>query len=199
MLVYCLAATVTEPESALQGRERFEDLYVAYYPAIYKYVARRLRVTSASQDASDVTAEVFLTVWRRISDLPRPPGDRLWIYGVARRTVERQQRGATRWDRLHLKLRTKTVQTTPADRDDEPAVRVRAALVALKPRDRESVYLVLWDGLSHAEAAEVLGCSVNALAVRLHRARSRLRARLAPLADTPAVPADDVAETLKER
>jgi RNA polymerase sigma factor (sigma-70 family) len=190
---------VTEPENALQGRERFEDLYVAYYPAIYKYVARRLRVTSASQDAADVTAEVFLTVWRRINDVPQPPGDRLWLYGVARRTVERQQRGATRRDRLHLKLWTKTVQATPADRDDEPAVRVRAALAALKPRDRESVYLVLWDGLSHAEAAEVLGCSVNSLAVRLHRTRSRLRARLGPLADTPAVPADGVVKGLKER
>jgi RNA polymerase sigma-70 factor (ECF subfamily) len=41
---------------------------------------------------------------------------------------------------------------------------------------------VLWEELSHAEAAEVLGCSVNAVGVRLHRAKARLRDAL--LAET---------------
>lgn len=34
--------------------------------------------------------------------------------------------------------------------------------------------LVVWDGLSAAETADVLGCSVNVVQVRLHRARRRL-------------------------
>ena len=34
--------------------------------------------------------------------------------------------------------------------------------------------MVTWDELSNEEAAEVLGCSKNALAIRLHRARRRL-------------------------
>ncbi len=38
--------------------------------------------------------------------------------------------------------------------------------------------LVIWDGLSVAETAEVLRCSVNVVQVRLHRARQRLTQRL---------------------
>ena len=40
--------------------------------------------------------------------------------------------------------------------------------------------LVVWEGLSHAEAAEVMGCSINAIALRMRRAKQRLRRVLAP-------------------
>ncbi len=38
--------------------------------------------------------------------------------------------------------------------------------------------LIAWEGLEPREAATVLGCSRQALAVRLHRARKRLAAAL---------------------
>ena len=57
--------------------------------------------------------------------------------------------------------------------------RVQAAISRLKPSDRDVLSLVLWEQLSHSEAARVLGCSVNAVALRLHKARSRLRKELA--------------------
>jgi RNA polymerase sigma-70 factor (ECF subfamily) len=50
---------------------------------------------------------------------------------------------------------------------------VLAALATLGERDREVLLLHAWDGLDNAEAATVLGCSANAFAVRLHRARRR--------------------------
>lgn len=53
--------------------------------------------------------------------------------------------------------------------------RVRAAIARLREADREVLALVLWERLSHSEVAELLGCSTNAVAVRLHRARARLR------------------------
>jgi RNA polymerase sigma-70 factor (ECF subfamily) len=56
---------------------------------------------------------------------------------------------------------------------------VLAALASLKPRDREALQLVLWDELSHAEAAAVLGCTVNAFELRYRRARNRVRDAIA--------------------
>jgi RNA polymerase sigma-70 factor (ECF subfamily) len=55
---------------------------------------------------------------------------------------------------------------------------VRDAIERLRPVDREVLELVMWEGLTHAEAAQVLGCSTNAVAVRLHKARKRLQAEL---------------------
>jgi RNA polymerase sigma-70 factor (ECF subfamily) len=51
-----------------------------------------------------------------------------------------------------------------------------AAMASMKPADREALQLVLWDGLTHLEAAKVLGCSVNAFELRYRRARNAARA-----------------------
>lgn len=55
---------------------------------------------------------------------------------------------------------------------------VRASVAALPERDRAAIELHYWAGLSQAETARELGVSENALAVRLHRARERLRGLL---------------------
>ena len=49
---------------------------------------------------------------------------------------------------------------------------------SLRPRDRELVRLIAWEQLSHAEVANMLGCSVNAVAIRWHRSIKRLRNKL---------------------
>jgi RNA polymerase sigma-70 factor (ECF subfamily) len=68
--------------------------------------------------------------------------------------------------------------------------RVVAALDRLSVREREALQLVLWEELSHAEAAQVLGCSANAVAIRVHRAKTRLRRELSatelPATERPA-------------
>ena len=61
---------------------------------------------------------------------------------------------------------------------DAMSDRVVAALDRLSGREREALQLVLWDELSHADAAQVLGCSANAVAIRVHRAKARLRREL---------------------
>lgn len=53
-------------------------------------------------------------------------------------------------------------------------------MARLRAGDREVLMLVMWEGLSHAEAAEVMGCSVNAIGLRVRRAKERLRSALDP-------------------
>jgi RNA polymerase sigma-70 factor, ECF subfamily len=48
------------------------------------YAVRRLGV---ADDAGDAVADTFAVAWRRIAEVPPPPQDRLWLYGVARRVV----------------------------------------------------------------------------------------------------------------
>ncbi len=56
--------------------------------------------------------------------------------------------------------------------------RLARALRGLSSDDREALLLTYWEELSPSQAAEALGCSRAALAVRLHRARRRLRGQL---------------------
>ena len=64
---------------------------------------------------------------------------------------------------------------------DETADRVRTAVQALPPRDREAIVLRYFEGLAAAEIAAVTRQSVNAGEVRLHRARARLAGALGAL------------------
>ena len=70
------------PKASRQDYEKFEALYEANYKPIYAYIYRR--VPHSASDVPDVVSEVFATAWRRISDLPPAPQDRLWLFGVAR-------------------------------------------------------------------------------------------------------------------
>ena len=173
------------PQVSRENYAKFETLYEANYKPIYAYVYRR--VPHSSSDVPDVVSEVFATAWRRISDLPPAPQDRLWLFGVAHNCLlEHHRRWSHRLQLLsHLGAQPNRVELLETA-VDSLHLRVRAALQELRPLDREVILLVYWDGLSHVEAASVLGCSVNAVALRIKKAKARLEAKLgfsSPAAD----------------
>jgi GDPmannose 4,6-dehydratase len=150
--------------------ERFEAFYGAHRPAIAAYARRRV----SRPDAEDVVAQVFLVAWRRFEVVPPHPEDRLWLFGVARRMVADHRRSTIRRLRLHDRLKTELRE--PPDNGDSFLVlqaRMESALQALRPAEREVLQLVLWEGRNHAETAELLGCTANAVEIRYRRARAR--------------------------
>jgi RNA polymerase sigma-70 factor, ECF subfamily len=170
----------------LAREQRLEALYRRHAAAVHAYALRRVdRAT-----ADEVVAETFVVAWRRLEDVPSEPLP--WLYGVARRLVANQTRGANRRSALAARLAAQLPAT-----DSSPVTeRTLGALEALGDRDREVLLLLAWEGLSQREAAEVLGCSHAAVRVRLHRARRRLRGIVdetssAPLSGGMEVSCDD--------
>jgi RNA polymerase sigma-70 factor (ECF subfamily) len=138
-------------------RERFRLIYQASYHRILGYALRR---ASSPEDAADAVAETFLTAWRVLAN---------------------QRRGERRRSRLADRLREEMPRLMEAADPGTTAgtEAVVRALAQLREEDRDILRLAAWEGLSHGELAEVLGCSPNAAKIRLHRARKRLGARLA--------------------
>ncbi|MBO0832911.1 MAG: RNA polymerase sigma factor [Actinobacteria bacterium] len=172
-----------------QRELRFRRLYQASYRPVQAYVVNRLGMTD---DVPDVVAEVFTTAWRRLADIPAPPADRFWLYGTARRIIARRYRSASRLRNLLGRLAAERypVEQAPAWVGDLLQQRVLAALGELRPADREALLLVCWEELSYAEAGQVLGCSANAVGIRVHKAKARLRTLLDPeYAPTGPLPA----------
>ena len=155
--------------------QRFACLYREHYRSVWAYAVRRIE---RHADAADVVADVFTVAWRRLTEVPDPPADLLWLYGVARRVVAGKRRSAGRLRDLIARLQGAAVPA-PASTGDELTDRLLDAVARLRPVEREAIALVHWEQLSHGEAAQVLGCSANAVAIRVHRARSRLRQSLA--------------------
>jgi RNA polymerase sigma-70 factor (ECF subfamily) len=153
--------------------DRLEELFEVHHRALLAYAARR---TPTLTDAEDVVAEVFLVAWRRLDDVPAGDGALPWLYGVARKTIGNQRRGLFRRRRLRDRLeQTAERPTIPTPTGGQPAL---DALELLSASDQELLRLVAWEELSHAEIAAVMGISVNAVAIRLHRARARFEQAL---------------------
>lgn len=154
----------------------FEQLYERHHRAVAAYCVRRV----GASDAPDAAAEVFAVAWRRIDDIP---GDHElpWLYGVARRVVSHQWRGARRTRRL-----VERAGSVPAVELPGPDVAVvagvehqlvRDAVMQLRPIDREVLLLSAWEGLTHEEIADALGCSRATVDKRITRAKARLARR----------------------
>jgi RNA polymerase sigma-70 factor (ECF subfamily) len=130
-------------------------------------------------DAVDATAEVFLTAWRRIDDVPSNPDARLWLFGVARNVLRNQERSLRRRGRLWAKLSIARVDSDPLPETvvlrREEDREVVAALGKLRPQDREVLTLRLWEEASFDDIAVVMRCSRHAAEQRYGRALRRLR------------------------
>ncbi|MBO9568373.1 MAG: RNA polymerase sigma factor [Cellulomonas iranensis] len=126
--------------------------------------------------ADDVVTDTFLVAWRRWEDLPDDDDHRrAWVFVVARhKAAHLRARGAR-----DSALRARLAAAPWGELDDvadavTTSAHARDVLSRLRPEDREVLLLVGVEGLSPADAAAVLGCSVTAMTTRLSRARRRL-------------------------
>jgi len=164
----------------------FEALYRSHAGEVLGFLRRR----GPAADAEDLLAEVFLVAWRRRADLPDAVARRAWLFGTARRLLLAAHRGRVGGagpldDVSAADVEAADHGTVGADRR---GAAVRAALASLAEVDRELLLLTVWDGLTVAEASEVVGLLPGAGRVRLHRARRRLAAdpTLVDLLPSPA-------------
>jgi RNA polymerase sigma-70 factor (ECF subfamily) len=177
--------------AAAEGR--FRELYADHYRPVLAYCLRRL---PSHSDAEDSVAEVFAVAWRRMDGVPAGSDALPWLYAVARRVVGNADRTRRRRDRLTARVATRRDAEQGSAAADSSAL-VIDVLMRLRPLDQEVLRLAAWEGLQPLEIAAVLGCSPNAAAIRLHRARERFREQFDP---TPAARPDALtAETRRAR
>ncbi|MFI6280083.1 RNA polymerase sigma factor [Streptomyces sp. NPDC050988] len=155
--------------------QSFTELYRQHHKAVTNYVLRR----TSADEVADVVSEVFLTVWRRLDEIPTAK-ELPWLYGVARRTLANTHRAQQRRDTLAEMLATQP-QRDAEDCAETVVVDLSLARAfdALSDTDKEVLRLTVWEELTARQAALVLGCTAATFHVRLHRARARLRKNLA--------------------
>ena len=147
---------------------RFNALFTEHQGHVLAYAMRRLPVLA---DAEDVAAETFAIAWRKLDAIPAAE-PLPWLYAVARRVLANHRRGHGRRERLAALVRVEDAPTPirVGEDVDGPAFQ---ALASLSPADQEVLRLVAWEELGNQQIAAVLGITANAVAIRLHRARTR--------------------------
>jgi RNA polymerase sigma-70 factor (ECF subfamily) len=153
---------------------RFRRLYAERHRAVLSYFLRRVDRDSAY----DATEDVFVIAWRRLDSIPAGESELAWLYSTARGVLANHRRKTHRFTRLVGRLRNQRPEPPPEpDHQLILGVEHRAvldALATLSDRDQEVLRLAVWEELPHAEIGQLLGCSRNAVGVRIHRALGHL-------------------------
>ena len=162
--------------SAAGDAAAFTPLVEAYSPALHGYFARRMPGA-----ADDLLAEAWLQAFaaRRTFD-PSRGSARGWLFGVARNVLAQHLRRTGRQQDVPGVEITDPWQAVDQRLDAAAlAPALRRALAELPVEEREVLLLVSWEQLTPAEAAAAVGIPAGTARSRLHRARGRLRDRLA--------------------
>jgi RNA polymerase sigma-70 factor (ECF subfamily) len=159
--------------------ESFDKLYREHVEEVARWAAR---LGGADLDVDDVVQEVFVAVHKQLPKFRGESSVRTWLYRITANQVgERRRR--ERWRRFFGGAPAEELVSpalTPVENLErrEAAARVYRALDAMNDRYRTLVILFELEKLSGQQIAELLGMSLDAVWVTLHRARAQFKKRL---------------------
>ena len=134
-------------------------------------------------DAEDLTATVFLELWRRRRSVRMVDGSLLpWLIVTASNVHRNGARSRWRYHRFLAALPPPAPAADPAETSGIGTLtpEARRVLSTSNATDRGLLALTVLEGFTVKEAALAVGVSESAGKMRLSRLRSRLRAALEP-------------------
>ena len=154
-------------------RGAFEELFENYHPRLFAFLFRLTRSHGAAEELAN---DVMLTLWKDAGRFRGESKVSTWIFGIAYRKAL-----------SHLKKRKLTLVSI---KDDDAIVGdtstqferedwVRQGIQVLPPKQKLTVMLVYFLGLSCEETASVSGVPVNTVKTRMFHARKSMKKHLA--------------------
>lgn len=135
-----------------------------------------------SEDADDVTQDVFVRAWRALPAFRGEASGRTWLLAIARRACADAVRARVRRRRvaqlLHRRADAASRHGSDLVEDEASTLAVWDLVERLGPGRREAFVLTQLLGCSYAETAEICGVAVGTIRSRVARAREDLLAAL---------------------
>ncbi|MDI6846221.1 MAG: sigma-70 family RNA polymerase sigma factor [Candidatus Saccharicenans sp.] len=164
--------------------EAFMNLIKDYQRPIFSLI---YRLTGNREDAADLTQETFLKAFSGLKDFREKSGFYTWLHRIAvNQTLNFLKKSSTRREKLEyldeIKQDDPGVAAVPSPEEssirEEFRSRLQATLEELPMVYKLPFFLVIFQGMSHAEAAKVLGCSEGTVSWKIHEARKMIREKL---------------------
>jgi RNA polymerase sigma-70 factor (ECF subfamily) len=172
-------------------RHAFATLVRRHQASVRSFVARLCAGDRGRAD--DAAQETFLLAYRRLSSWRGEGELRSWLLRIAyrawatdrRRAHHRREHGAVDDDE-----RAGQTGAGAADPAVDPTQRrdVSRALDTLREEERAALCLCFQEGLTHEEAAKVLGMPLGTLKSHVARGKEKLKHRLAAYQPPPSLP-----------
>lgn len=159
---------------AKRGDERsFANLIEKYYQFVYSLSFKWCRI---KEDAEEITQEVFVKLSRKLSTFNRESSFKTWLYRITINTAKDYSR-----KNCTKRLYESTFSDEQSNGDSGASssesprtTQLYDAIDKLPDKQKAAVMLVMAEGLSHKEAANILNCSETTVSWRIHQARKRL-------------------------
>ena len=163
----------------------FEELILKHEKIVYNLA---LRMMNHSEDAKDVSQEVFLKAYRSLSNFDERSAFSTWIYRITHNTCideMRKRKGKQNYSlEEELENEEGSMQRQIADEGDTPEEsllreeqksEILQALDSLSEEHKAAIVLRDVKGLSYEEIAEILEVSLGTGISRISRARIQLK------------------------
>jgi RNA polymerase sigma-70 factor (ECF subfamily) len=152
-------------------QDEFEHIAMPHTRSLLR-VARRLSSNPAA--AEDLVQETMFLAWRGFHQFQPGTNIRAWLFRILLNAFNAQGR------KLRSAPATVPLQSQEFYPDTHLAAEIGQALDELSLEQRTALLLVVVEGFTCREAAEILSVPIGTIMSRLGRAREELRKRLAP-------------------
>lgn len=170
----------------------FEELFERYSSMVFHLT---YRILGDREEALDVSQEVFLTIYRKMSCFRGESSLKTWIYRIA---INRASNRCRWWNRLrrrgtvsldehlsreHARSISETLESGGKSPEqallmEEERAEIERSLLRLPVPQRVAVVMRDIEGLSYEEIAESLQVSLGTVKSRISRGREELKRRL---------------------
>ncbi len=161
-------------ESAGGSREAFRDLFGKYVSRIH---ALCLRISADKDVAEDLTQEVFISAWEKLSSFRHECRFSTWLHRIAVNKYLMHLRSSGSGPHSDNEMNEENV---PVERSNAADQRIDLEKSIAKLPQQARTVLVLHDieGYKHHEISEMMGIETGTSKAHLHRARKLLREEL---------------------
>ena len=159
----------------------FTAIYNEYYPAIYYFVRRFMQ---ERENAEDITADVFVKLWKMHANIEGINNIKAFLYVAARNTSidflrYQQKQNKRQQDLLHALLQEQADVLLKEDVKTEVLKLIYEEIENLPKSCRKVFKMAYLEGLSNSEIAETL--KINNQSVRNHKQQAIKVLRIALL------------------
>ena len=153
----------------------FRELLDKHYTTIYRMA---FRFCGNRTDAEDVTQMSSLKLAQTITGFKGDAAFTTWLYKLVLNSARDWRRSQARHERGSVGL--DDVEFTVGDNGQTPEAKLEttqklAAIHKLPEPEREIIWLVYGEGLTHKEVAEIIGCAEGTISWRISEARKMLK------------------------
>jgi RNA polymerase sigma-70 factor, ECF subfamily len=151
----------------------FQEIYSQHIAIIWKTAHA---FAAAKEDRDDLFQEILISLWEALPNFEARAKLSTYVYRIAHRRALNWKRSQRRYESklTHYENDFPARSVAPPDVADPARLEwLYRAINTLKPVDR-TICLLLLDGLSYREMADIVGLTEENVGIRVHRCKQQL-------------------------